>query len=347
LMFALVYYNLKQPFSLASMLYPLFGERVYGVFGNVVDAVCLYSLVAGMAASLGAGILTIAGGLDSIFGVEKSSFLLALIALAIVVTFIISSVSGLKKGIQLLSGWNLWAFMVLLVFVFIAGPTSFILGFGTEALGDYIYHFFERSLYTGTIAEDKWAQNWTIFYWANWLAWTPVTALFLGRLGVGYSVKEFIQMNLIFPALFGCFWMMVFSGTALHIDFFTAGNPLNNALQEGGAENVIFAVLNTLPLAKLTAIAFLLVSFLSYVTAADSNTSAMGGLSSKGISPESPEPSILIKVIWGITVGVIAWVMVAFAGIDGVKMASNLGGFPALFLVILVGFGMMKMPKML
>lgn len=345
LTFALAYYNLKQPFSLGALLYPLIGDRAHGNIGKVIDAISIYALVAGMAASLGAGILTISSGLESVLGISKTPFVLGVVAFAIVATFIISAASGLQKGIRILSDINIRFFFAFGIFVFIFGPTMYILSFGVEAMGEYLQQFLKRSLYTGAASDDNWANSWTIFYWANWLAWTPVTALFLGRLAVGRTVKEFIHYNLIYPSLFGCFWMMIFSGTALHFDMNGIDSPMYTVLQKGGPEAIIYALFARLPFSGVMSFLFLIIAFLSYVTAADSNTSAMAGISSTSISPESPEPPLSIKLVWGITVGVIAWVMVAFAGIDGIKMASNLGGFPALFLVIAIAFSLLKLMR--
>ena len=346
LLFALMYYNYRRPFSLGSLLYPLLGEYTEGALGRVIDAFCLYSLVAGMAASLGAGILTIAGGLESLLGWESSGLLLGMITLAIVTVFVISAASGLLQGIRLLSDWNIKAFFLLAIFVLVTGPTLFVLKIGVEGLGDFFQHFFQKSLYVGLTPEDNWSESWTIFYWANWLAWTPVTALFLGRLALGYTVREFIQFNLFYPSLFGAMWMIIFGGTTLYLDIFAAADsPMYQILQEGGPENVIYGVFERLPLSGLMSTLFLGITFLSFVTASDSNTSAMSGLSAQGISPDSPEPSIVIKVVWGITVGAVAWTMVNFAGIDGIKMASNLGGFPILFLMILVAAALVKVMR--
>lgn len=344
LSFALVYYNLKQPFSISSMLFPLFKKELSPLFSDVLDALCLFSLTMGMAASLGSGILLIAGGLDSVFGIEKSEFLLFAIALTIVVVFIISAASGLMKGIRLLSDWNIRAFIVLGIFAFISGPTLYILDFGTESIGVYLQTFFEKSLYTGAAADDAWAKSWTIFYWANWLAWTPVTAVFLGRLSYGYTVRELIRFNLLYPAAFSIFWMMIFSGSSLYFDI-KEGHALYEVLQNQGFENVIFALFERFPLSGFVSIFFLLIAFLSYVTAADSNTSAMSGISSTGISPDSPSPALGIKIAWGLTIGTVAYVMVTYANIDGIKMAGNLGGFPALFLMIAIAIGVIRMVK--
>ncbi len=345
LLFALMYYNYNRPFSLGSLLYPLLGKRTEGGLSKVIDAFCLYSLVAGMAASLGAGILTIAGGLESLLGWQSSGLLLGMIALAIVVVFVISAASGLMRGIRILSDWNIKAFFFLAIFVFLAGPTLFTLKLGVEGLGDFFQNFFQKSLYVGLTPEDNWSESWTIFYWANWLAWTPVTALFLGRLALGYTVREFIHFNLFYPSIFGALWMIIFGGTTLHQDFFSPDSPMYTILQAGGPENVIYGVFDRLPFAGFMSVLFLAITFLSFVTASDSNTSAMSGLSAQGISPESPEPSIVIKVVWGITVGLVSWTMINFAGIDGIKMASNLGGFPILFFMILVAASLVKVMR--
>ncbi|MCB9082595.1 MAG: BCCT family transporter [Lewinellaceae bacterium] len=341
LLFALVYYNLRQPFRLGSLLFPLLGRHSQSPAMGTLDAVCLYSLVAGMSASLGAGLLTIAGGLRQFAHIPAGNGLLALIAAAIVGVFVISSVSGLQRGIRVLSDINIRAFLLLAAFIFLLGPKGWLWQTSLGALADYAGHFLPRSLAWGL--DPQWAGSWTIFYWANWLAWTPITALFLGRLGVGYTVREFLRVNLLFPALFSMAWMIIFSGNALYLDLQVPTANLFATLQAEGPEGAVYAVLRRFPWPLVTSFFFLAVTFLSYVTAADSNTSAMSGLCSTGISPEDPEAPVWIKMAWGVVVGSMAWVMVANAGIDGVKMASNLGGFPALFLILAVMAGMVVM----
>lgn len=331
--FALVYYNMKKPYSLCSLLTPLLGDRILGRPGQLVDAICLFSLVTGMAASLGTGLLTLAGGLDRLVGLEVTPLSLAVITVTIVAAFAASAASGLMKGIRILSDINLRIFLALAGFVLIFGPTSFILSFGTEVFGDFLVNLPKRSLFNGT-SGDPWPAQWTIFYWTNWLAWAPVTALFLGRIGYGYTVREFISMNLFLPATFVAGWMMIFSGTALHMELIQQTGM--QAMIPDDSEKIIYKLFGTLPLAGVIVALFVATAFLSYVTSADSNTAAMGGISSAGISPESPEPSVFAKLAWGLTVGVIAWVMVSYAGLDGVKAISKLGGFPALLLALAI-----------
>lgn len=342
LTFALAYYNLKQPFSLSALLYPLLGDRAKGRVGDFIDAICLYSLVAGMSASLGTGILMMAGGLDHIMGIEQTPLVLAIVAVVIVATFILSAISGLMQGIRILSDWNFKLLVGFCIFILIFGPTLFIFKFGVQAIGDYVTTFIPRSVSPGH-GDDSWANAWTIFYWAVWLAWTPISALFLGRLAIGYTVRDFLNTNLILTSVFSLFWMMVFGSTAIHMDFVSNEIDLYAVLQEGGPQNVMFAIFDYFPAASFIAVVFLFMAFLSFVTAADSNTTAMGGISSTGISPENPEPSIWIKLAWGGTIGVVAWTMVTFAGIDGIRMASNLGGLPALFLILAMALGVIRL----
>lgn len=349
LAFAWSYYNLKQPFTLGAMIYPAVGRTAIGPVGKLVDAVSLFSLIAGMAASLGAGLIILAGGLETLAGIEYSYVTLGLMAVLIVGTFILSSVSGLQKGIKTLSDINIKIFIGLAVFIFLFGPTLFILKWGGVGVWEFISSFFSRSLIGLTSDGKQWANGWTVFYWSNWLAWTPITALFLGKIGKGYTVKEFIRINLVYPSLFSIGWMMIFSNTSLYFDTIDTTAPLYSILiSEGGVSKVIFGILGKLPLAQITSIVFLVAAFLSYVTAADSNTSAMSGISSAA-NQDSDEPYIWMKVVWGILIGTIAWVMISFSGngetsgLDGIKMLSNLGGLPALFLMLVVAFGMFKM----
>lgn len=342
LLFALTYYNLKQPFSLSALFFPLFGKRAHGTFGKLVDIVCLYGLVAGMAASLGTGMLTLMGGMNTVLGVPESNLLLGLIGLVIVVTFVISAATGLMKGIRILSDINIKAFIGLALFILVVGPTVAMFKLGWSGIQDYFIHFIPRSLSLDPGIDSSWKNGWTIFYWANWLAWAPITALFLGRLALGYTVRDYIHFNLILPSIFGGLWMVIFGGTSMSIDQAKDG-MLYNILTTEGEQKVIFTILADMPFGTIISGLFVLIVFISYVTAADSNTSAMSGISTSGITPDNPEAPLLIKVIWGALIGIVAWVMVASAGVDGIKITSVLGGFPALFLLIIVAGGLVTL----
>lgn len=335
LVFALCYYNLQQPFSIGASLSPIFGNKVYGHAGQLVDAIALFSLVAGMSASLGTGILVLSGGIASLTGLSSTKGLMALVAILIVVTFVLSAVSGLQKGIARLSNLNTKIFFVFFVFVLLFGPTQAIWHYGVDGLSAYANTFLSRSTNQYPDASDNWSGAWTIFYWANWYAWAPVTALFLGKIARGYTVREFITVNLLLPASFAILWMSTFSGATLYFDQLLDG-AFYHALQNQGPESVIYALLDNLPLTGLIAALFIGITFVSFVTAADSNTDVISQLCCHtASSPKTASPILPLKYLWGISVGVISWVMVSFASIDGVKMMSNLGGLPAMLIIIL------------
>lgn len=333
LLFALGYYNKGRSFSLASMLFPFGAGTRSSALAHVVNAISLFALAAGMAAVLGAGILTLSGGLVSLIGGEVNAWILGLVTLTIVASFTISAASGLLKGIRTLSAFNLVVFLLLAGFVLITGPTSDMIEFGTQGVKDYLTHFIPQSLALEPHGDQQWMHSWTTFYWANWMAWTPVTALFLGRIAYGYTVRLFLLFNWILPALFSMVWMTIFSGAALSLE---SSTPIHlvDALQENGPESIIYHVLEALPMATWVIPCFLLAVFVSYVTAADSNTDAMSGLSSKGVTPDNPNPPNGVKYLWGILIGMVAWIMIANSGVDGIRMLSNLGGLPALLLLV-------------
>lgn len=336
IIFAFVYYNMKKPYSLGSTLNPLLGERAYGRGGQVIDAICLYALVGGMAASLGTGVLTVSGGLNYLFGFKSGPTLWLVVDIVIVVAFVLSAATGLMNGVKNLSKINTWLFIGLAVFVFVVGPTVYILNLSVESFADYITHFFEKSLFTGIISGDTWPQGWTMFYWANWLAWAPITGLFLGRISYGYRVKDLIVTNFLLPSLFGLVWMSIFGGGAIFAQL--SGVPIAEAVMKQGPEAAVYLFFSQYPLAAVIIPIFIFAAFLSYVTGADAMTSSMGGMSTTGISPDSPEPSLGMKIFWGALLCVVSWVMLSFAGIDGIKMLSNLGGFPAMFLELAMAY---------
>ncbi|MEO1554205.1 MAG: BCCT family transporter, partial [Pseudomonadota bacterium] len=279
------------------------------------------------------------GGLANLTGLTSGPVLLALIAAAIGMVVLISSLTGLLKGIRILSLINTAVFFVFLAFILIFGPTREMVVQGAAASVSYTFEFVERSLFIGAASQDgEWAKSWTTFYFAIWLAWAPVTAMFLGRIARGYTVRAFVLVNLILPALFSVMWMSVFSVFAMQTDL-TQNGILNDTLTAVGAEGVMFRALETLPLSALMIPFVLSLSFVSYVTAADSNTEAISQLCKTHdhamTEKDETEPTApKLKMIWVVLLCVMAWIMVAFSGIDGVRMLSNVGGLPALFVVL-------------
>lgn len=333
LVFAVGYYNRKGAFSLSTFLLPLTGARGRSRIAPWIDNAALFGLVMGMSASLGAGVLTLKGGLLKAVPIGlPDDILVAVIALCVIAAFTISASTGLLRGIKHLSLINLVAFVILLVFVAIVGSPA-VFGFAWESLLDYPSALLSEAF--DEPADEGWTRDWTAFYWANWMAWAPVTALFLGRLAYGRTVREFMVVNWLLPSLFAVIWMTVFGGNVLHeAHFGSADFPA--VLGDQGPEGVVYALFDSYPFTGPVTLFFVLVTFLSYTTAADSNTEAMAGISTEGISPQSPAPPVFIKIIWGVVIGATAVVAIGAAGTDGIRMLSNLGGLPALFLLVAV-----------
>lgn len=343
ILFAFAFYNMKKEYSIGSMLYPTLGDNITPKVMPLVDCLCLFALVAGMGASLGSGILLLAGGAESLFGIKSqpSSWLVA--ASVIVLAFIISAASGIMKGIRILSSINSRLYLLMGLFVFLAGPTAWLLDLFVESAGLYLNDFFKISLWTSTIAGDAWSRWWPTFYWCNWMAWMPITAVFLGRIARGFTVRETITAIFIIPAIFSMVWLVLFSGTSLNFELNDIG--IKAAMDSSGTEGATYAIFRQLPLSILSIPLFLLIVFVSFVTAADSNTNAMSGLCTTGLTVDDQESPMILKVIWGLTIGGLSVIMITAAGIDGMKMASNLGGFPNVFLLALLCIGFAKIMK--
>lgn len=341
LAFALAHYNLGRPYSLSGPLSIVLGKAATGRGGAMIDAVGLYALIAGVAASLGAGVMTLVGGLESLPGVHDTIPLRFIVTTAIVLMFVASSISGVQRGIKFLSDINTKFFFALMVFVLLFGPTAEILALGVRGVGEYVTQFIPRSLALGDRVGDDWTRSWTVFYFANWLAWAPVTALFLGRIAIGYTVRAFLLINLAAPALFGAVWMVVIGGAAISLDGASAentGGALSAALADRGPEAVVYAMFDAFPFSSVIISAFVLLTFVSFVTAMDSNTHSIANVCLKdSLRGKKLQAERWVKVFWGALVGAVAFIMTSTTGIDGVRMLSNLGGLPGLFLMISMG----------
>ncbi len=334
LAFALAFYHYKLPFRVSSIIRIGTTDKETYWYHDALDSFCLFALVAGMAAALGAGVLTISGGVESILGVAQNPFLWAIIVIVIAVAFVISSASGLKRGIKWLSLINVVFFIIMILVMGGVLLSEEGLSLSIRGFTEYVAQFIPRSLGLSNF-DRSWEQSWTSFYWANWMAWAPVTALFLGRIAVGRTVREFIRFNLVYTSLFSMIWMTIFGSISIMNDRDSNGS-LYATLQEGGPQDVIFSLIEELSLGSTGSIIFLVIVFISYVTAADSNTSAMSSMSTQHLDSDEPEAPLMIKIVWGLIIAAMSWVMISFAGMDGIKILSIIGGFPILFLCIYI-----------
>lgn len=343
ILFAFSFYNMKREYSIGSLLYPAIKLDWAKKASPAVDVICLFALVCGMAAGMGSAVFLVTDGAASLTNgaVISGPTTWAIVSAIIVAAFVASAVSGVMKGIRILSTINSRIYIALGIFIFIVGPTFYILNLTIESFGAYLSDFFGMSLFISTADGDKWAMWWPVFFWCNWMAWMPVTSTFLGRISKGYSIKEAIRVIVVFPAMFSVAWLGLFASTSLYYEL--AGGGINEAMVAGGTATATFATLQQMPLSVLTIAVFLAIVFVSFVTASDSNTNAMAGLCTGGLSAEDTESPTWLKIVWGATVGVMCLIFInAFGTTDALKYLSNLGGFPVVFLLVLIAISFVK-----
>ncbi|SMP25636.1 Choline-glycine betaine transporter [Algoriphagus winogradskyi] len=334
LVFALMYYSGKSNFSLSIMLRPILGSYPNKFWVAGLDMFSLFALVTGMAAALGAGILSLSGGFLAFFPQLDPTFLTVIITLAILLTFIISASTGIEKGIKNLSLFNLGFFFLIAILFVIFGEKAHIFNSIGTGFIEYFSNFTDLSLQLSG-AGNSWTYDWSTFNFAMWMAWAPMTALFLGKIAIGRTVREFLLVNWFLPALFCLIWMGIFGGTT--VDFASNDSEVYKGLfLNSGPESIIYQVFEDMGYFKMFAQLFILGIFISYVTAADSSTDALASISMKKQDGDPFRSDTNLKVIWGVLIGFLSWVMITFSGIDGVRILSVIGGLPALFFLLLV-----------
>ncbi|MCK6206776.1 BCCT family transporter [Bacillus infantis] len=293
-----------------------------------IDILAVIATVLGVATSLGLGILQINGGLNAAFGITNSAWVQIIIIVVLTALFLLSSTTGLDKGIKYLSNLNLSLALIIMLFVFIAGPTVFILNTFTQGIGDYITNFINWSLRLTPYKGGTWVRDWTIFYWAWAIAWSPFVGAFIARVSRGRTIREFVVGVLIIPPLIALLWTAVFGGTALHFDLFQ-GTSIAEAVN-ADVTSALFTTYGELPFTFIVSLLSILLIFTFLITSADSATYILGSMTSKG----SLMPPLGVRIVWGILIGAIAAVLLLSSGLEGLQTASLVAALP--FTVILV-----------
>ena len=202
---AYVCHNMRKSYNVSSGLIPLLGEkRAGGKIGTLVDVLTVFALIGGVAGSLGYGILQLGMGVDIVFGIEPTTLVYITVAVLICAAYTATSISGLNRGILWLGDKNAWFYVVLLLFLLLCGPASYILNLMTQSLGSYIGNFVESMTFTAPFADSElWPQWWDMYWWMDWLSYGPIMGLFLVRLGYGRTLRQFVVVNWLLPSLFG------------------------------------------------------------------------------------------------------------------------------------------------
>ncbi|MGP4018572.1 BCCT family transporter [Saccharopolyspora sp. 5N708] len=330
--------------TISGVFLPLIGKRnAEGPIGKLIDILALFATLFGSAASLGIGTLQIRAGMQAAgwpIGEAGTSVLVAIIAV-LTVCFILSAVSGVAKGIQWLSNINMVLAALLAVFVFVVGPTVFILDLLPTAVGSYISEFGEmasRAGATGGAEMQEWLAGWTVFYWAWWISWTPFVGMFIARISRGRTIRQFIGGVLLVPSVVSLVWFAIFGGAA--IDLQKGGD---NVYGDGSAEAQTFDVLAQLPLTVITSVLVMILVAIFFVSGADAASIVMGTLSQRG----SIEPSRWVVVFWGAATGAVAAIMLVIGGgedkaLAGIQNLTFIGALPFAIVMVLMCVAMLK-----
>ncbi|MEV6581779.1 BCCT family transporter [Streptomyces sp. NPDC051582] len=322
---------------LSAAFVPLIGEaRANGRPGKAIDLLAVFATVFGTATSLGLGALQVAEGLHITTGVEDSTGVELIIIASLSAAFVLSAFSGLHKGVKWLSTINLVLAAALMLFVFILGPTVYVLDVIPASVGSYLHELLPMATRTGAFTDSAWLGTWTIFYWAWWLSWAPFVGTFIARISHGRTIREFLIGVLLVPSGATVVWFCVMGGTAIRLDS-TGAADLAVKVKDG-AEASLFAMLDALPLGTVTSYAAMVLVMTYFVTSADSASLVMGSLTSRG----SLNPPTWLVVTWGVLMAAVAAVLLVAGGLKSLQTATILVALPFVLVMLLLCWALVK-----
>jgi choline/carnitine/betaine transport len=316
------------PNLISSAFYPVLGERVNGPIGKAIDILAIFATMFGSATSLGLGALQINSGLNFVWDVEQSTGLAVVIIAVLTLLFVLSAVSGVGKGVQFLSNFNMIVAVVLLLFILVVGPTVFILGTLVSATGDYFGGLVSRSFQTGVFGGSEWLGSWTIFYWVWWISWTPFVGTFLARISKGRTIREFVIGVLLIPSGVSFVWFAILGGSAINLQLGGDANLIDSVAKP---EVALFTLLEQFPISTITSIVVIVLVAVFFVSGADAASIVMGMLTCRGIL----EPPRAIVAFWGTAMGGVAITLLVAGGLETLQQAAIVAGAP--FVLVMIG----------
>ncbi|WP_433470307.1 choline BCCT transporter BetT [Saccharomonospora azurea] len=333
-------FRYRLPLAIRSALYPIIGKRIHGRYGDVVDLAAILGTIFGISVSLGIGVVQLNYGLRFMFGIpEGVAAQLALVVLAVLMATA-SAVSGVDRGIRRLSQLNILLAAVLMVYVLVLeGPVQ-LLNALVLNIGDYVSRF--PSMTLNTFAYDRpveWLNDWTLFFWAWWIAWAPFVGLFLARISRGRTLREFVAATLVVPFLFTLTFISVFGNSAISIvrqGNVQFGDTAMNAPQEG-----FYGLLAQYPGVTFSAGLATFVGLLLYVTSADSGALVMANLSSRLPTPVT-DARPWLRIFWAVATGLLTMAMLIVGGVDALTSATIIMGLPFSVVMFLIIWGLYR-----
>ena len=339
---ALAYFGFryKLPLALRSCFYPLLKERINGKLGDLIDIMALLATLFGIITTLGFGASQLGAGLHQLGWISENSFSLQMVVIAVVMSLAtFSAISGVGKGVKILSELNLTLAFCLLIFVLVAGPTLYLLSAFSDNIGTYLSNLVQLSFKTYVYEQEHtgWFSGWTILYWAWWCSWAPFVGLFIARISKGRTIREFIFGVLVIPSMFGVLWFTVFGNTAIWLNDGEAAGALGQMISS--PETLLFKFLDYLPLSGVTGLVSLVVISLFFITSADSGIYVLNNIASRDKSLAAPRWQ---TVMWGVLMSVVAIVLMQSGGLANLQAMTLLVALPFAMLMLLMCFSLWK-----
>ncbi|AVV34688.1 high-affinity choline transporter BetT [Halomonas sp. SF2003] len=335
-------YRHRLPLAIRSAFYPLLGNRINGPIGNAVDIFAIISTVFGIATSLGIGVIQLNYGLKFMLGVPENLAVQAALIIGVMVLATISVITGVEKGIRMLSEFNMLLATALLIFVLAVSDTSQLLNALVLNVGDYITQFTAKSFdtYAYTPGTDEWMSGWTLFFWGWWIAWTPFVGLFLARISRGRTIRQFVFGALLIPLSFMMVWMSVFGNSAIDMvanqDVAALATEALNAPQ-----NTIYTFLEQLPYSTITTAVVAVLGIVFFVTSADSGALVLANFTSilKDVNHDAP---IWLRIFWSAIIGLLTLALLMVGGLSALQSAVVITAVPFSIVLIFMMIGMYK-----
>ena len=329
-------YNRGLPLTVRSAFYPLLGERIHGWAGNIIDVLATLATLFGLATSLGLGAQQVNAGFAYLFGIPQSVTVQVILIAVITAMATVSVVLGVDKGIRRLSHVNVILAGLLLLFVFIAGPTRYLLDALVQNIGIYLQNLPRLSFWTEAYKQTGWQHGWTLFYWAWWIAWSPFVGIFIARVSRGRTVREFVSAILIVPTLATCVWLTVFGNAALHVELFGPGG-MTEAVQTDVAV-ALFKLLEHYPLTSITVALAVCIVITFFVTSSDSASLVVDIITAGG----HLNPPKIQRVFWASMEGAPAAVLLMGGGLLALQTAVVATGLPFAVILLILSFSLVR-----
>jgi len=307
-------------------------KRMSGLFNGLAVIATAF----GVATSLGMGAMQINGGLAAVFGLTVNKYMQVGIIVVATALFIGSAVSGVARGVKWLSSINMMVAALLALMVFLLGPTVVIIDTFTNTLGSYMSELVRMSLRMTPFRDSEWVGEWTVFYWAWWLSWSPFVGLFIARVSHGRTIREFIVGTVVAPSIAAFIWFSVFGGTALHMEIWQ-GVPIA-ASAKADLSMALFTMLDALPFGLIMSVIATVLVLVFFVTSGDSAILVLGMMSTGG----ETDPSNRIKIIWGSLIAGIAISLLLAGGLDALQTATIVFALPFTIVVFLMAISLWR-----